>query len=64
MFDDKKMKEKINNETRRTCLPDARIVYVRHATEDVPCNTENGDRPWGGICHLIHSEVTVAEFFS
>jgi hypothetical protein len=54
-------KEKINEITRRHCLPDAKTVYVRHCTEEVSIE---GRSPWGGTCFLIHPDVTVLEFFS
>ena len=56
------VKDKINAATKRSCLPGAREVYVRHINESVAL--EAGESPWGGICHLIHPDVTVAEFFS
>ena len=54
------VREKINEMTKRASLPDAKIVYVRHCLEEVPLD---GHNPWGGICHLIHPDVTVEEFF-
>lgn len=58
---DAEIKEKINNKTRRMSLPDAKIVYVRHCNEQVPVGDKN---PSGGICHLIHPDVTINEFFA
>lgn len=58
---DAERKEYINNSTRRTCLPDAKTVYVKHCEEQVSCD---GHSPWGGICHLIHPDVTLKEFFA
>ncbi len=57
----KSTKEKINDSTKRSCLPDAKIVYVRHCAEEVSCS---GRSPWGGTCFLIHPDVTLKEFFS
>ena len=60
MLDDQ-IKERINRDTKRSCLPDAPEVYVRHCTEQVPIQ---GQSPWGGTCFLIHPDVTVKEFFN
>ncbi len=54
------IKEKINEISRKTCLPDAKEVYVRHCTEEVSIT---GRSPWGGTCFLIHPDVTVKDFF-
>ncbi len=59
---DAAIKEKINASTRRSCLPGAREVHVRHCNEQVVL--EAGERSRGGICHLIHPDVTVVEFFA
>ena len=55
------IKEKINEMSRRSCLPSAKNVYVRHCTEEVSIGNRS---PWGGTCFLIHPDVTVQEFFS
>ncbi len=59
---DAAIKEKINASTRRSCLPGAREVHVRHCNEQVVL--EAGESPWGGLCHLIHPDVTLVEFFA
>lgn len=55
-------KERINQRTIQSCLPNARTVYVRHCNEEVLLLA--GESPWGGLCHLIHPEVTLKEFFA
>ena len=55
-------KEMINNMTRKLSSPDAKVVYVRHCNEKVPLDGRPG--LCGSICHLIHPDVTLAEFFS
>ncbi len=59
---DADMKEKINASTRRSCLPGAREVHVRHCNEQVVLTADDASR--GGICHLIHPDVTLVEFFA
>ncbi len=59
---DAAIKEKINTFTRRSCLSGAREVYIRHCNEQVAL--EAGESPWGGLCHLIHPDVTLDEFFA
>lgn len=61
MTKEDRVKEKINKGTMRSCLPNAKVVYVKHCLEEVPLD---GHSPWGGICHLIHKDVTVKQFFS
>ena len=55
------IKQKVNASTKRSCLPDAKEVAVRHCTEEV---FVEGRSPWGGTCFLIHSDVTVSKFFA
>ena len=55
------IKEKINADTKRSCLPDAKEVYVRHCTESVSCKDISF---WGGLCFLIHPDVSLVDFFS
>jgi len=54
------IKEKINKMSRRSCLPNAKEVYVCHCSEEVVIT---GRSLWGGTCFLIHPDVTVQEFF-
>ena len=56
---EQEIKAKMNFNTRRSCLSDAKVVYVRHCCEKVPYE----GRPWGGVCHLIHPDVSLNDFF-
>lgn len=61
-MEDNEIKQKINAYTKKSCLPGAKEVHVRHCNEQVPLDGLPG--LCGSICHLIHPDVTVAEFFT
>ena len=52
---------KLNKMTRCRSNSNAREVYVRHCTEEVVFRKGEGI---GDICHLVHPDVTLVEFFS
>ena len=60
MTTDTERKEVMNNATRRSCLPGAREVLVRHCDETVSLSA--GEH-FGSVCHIIHPDVTLKEFF-
>jgi hypothetical protein len=56
---DTERKDWINAMTRRSCLPDAKVVFVRNVTEEVLIESPLPE----SACLLIHPDVTTEEFF-